>query len=110
MAPTRRTSLAHVDPSQFDGRDNDRLALIEEAKKLVSRLQTKEERIYDLTFTQPIVFAALQTCLDVGLWAGWSKVGGKVASVQDLCKLCEHNIEPNLLRTYTVPSPSLTQG
>lgn len=98
MAPTLRTSLAQVDPGQFDGRDDERLALIEEAKKLVSRLQTKEERIYDLTFSQPIVFAALQTCLDVGLWAGWSEAGGNATLVPDLCKLCHRDVEPNLLR------------
>ncbi|KAK8057093.1 O-methyltransferase [Apiospora saccharicola] len=98
MAPTLRASLAQVHPDQFDDCDNERLALIEEAKQLISRLQTKEERIYDLTFTQPIVFAALQTCLDVGLWAGWSEAGGKATSVEDLCKLCHDDIEPNLLR------------
>ncbi|KAK8109240.1 hypothetical protein PG984_015041 [Apiospora sp. TS-2023a] len=98
MAPTLRNSLAQVHPDQFDDCDNERLALIEEAKKLISRLQTKEERIYDLTFTQPIVFAALQTCLDVGLWSGWSEAGGEATSVGDLCKLCQHDVEPNLLR------------
>lgn len=84
--------------SQDKMSDSQRIQHIEAARKLISRLQTNEEKMYELTYAQPIVFATLQTGLDVGLWAGWTKAGGHAMSVSELCQVCERKIDPKLLR------------
>ncbi|KAI3318805.1 S-adenosyl-L-methionine-dependent methyltransferase [Xylariaceae sp. AK1471] len=98
MADNHSQIISNLNLNDFSCNDTERLRVIEEAKKLISRLQYKEERIFDITFSQPIVFAALQTFLDLGLWAGWTKAGGPAKTTQEICELCEHNVEPNLLR------------
>lgn len=82
--------------------DHDRLRLVETTKKLLNRVQTNEERLYDITFSQPIVFAALQTLTDLGLWKQWGEIHGVSKSVDELCDLCTPKCDGNLLRT-TVP-------
>ncbi|KAI1756990.1 putative O-methyltransferase [Xylaria castorea] len=78
--------------------DSQRIQHIEAARKLISSLQTNEEKMYELTYAQPIVFAILQTGLDVGLWAGWTKAGGQAMTISQLCQVCEREIDPKLLR------------
>ncbi|KAI0159564.1 S-adenosyl-L-methionine-dependent methyltransferase [Xylariaceae sp. FL1272] len=78
--------------------DVQRFATIEAAQKLISRLQTKEERAYEIGFTWPVVFASLQTCLDVHLWEGWRNAGRDEMTLSELCKLCEPEVDPKLLR------------
>ncbi|KAJ8126570.1 hypothetical protein O1611_g7070 [Lasiodiplodia mahajangana] len=45
--------LDGVGPAEFESDDVSRLQLIESAKKLVSRVETREEKLFDITFTQP---------------------------------------------------------
>ncbi|KAI1148927.1 putative O-methyltransferase [Nemania diffusa] len=78
--------------------DHDRLRLVETTKKLLNRVQTNEERLYDITFSQPIVFAALQTLTDLGLWKQWGEIHGVSKSVDELCDLCTPKCDGNLLR------------
>lgn len=94
------STLDRITQDDFRGNETDRLRVIESANKLISRLQYKAERLYDITFSQPVVFAALQTLLDVGLWAGWTNAGGQAKTVDELCDLCAQEIEPSLLRMY----------
>ncbi|TRX95590.1 hypothetical protein FHL15_003548 [Xylaria flabelliformis] len=70
----------------------------ETVKKLLSRVETREERLYDISFGQPIVSAALQTLLDLGLWKEWAAIGGGSKSVDQLRELCTQDCDPNLLR------------
>ncbi|KAI0189065.1 putative O-methyltransferase [Astrocystis sublimbata] len=78
--------------------DSQRVQSIEAARKLISRLQTNGEKMHELTYVQPIVFAMLQAGLDVGLWAGWTQVGGDSKTVSELSQVCKREIEPELLR------------
>ncbi|KAJ8124221.1 hypothetical protein ONZ43_g13 [Nemania bipapillata] len=82
----------------FKSNDADRLRLVETTKKLLSRVQTKEERLFDITFSQPIVFSALQTLTDLRLWPQWEANRGGPKSVQELSELCTPKCEANLLR------------
>ncbi|KAI0904985.1 putative O-methyltransferase [Ustulina deusta] len=90
-------TLDGIEAGDFNN-EVDRLRLIETVKKLQGRLETGEERMYDITFTQPVVFAALETLLDLGLWKKWTEVGGVSRSVHELCELCAQKCDLNLLR------------
>ncbi|KAI0100275.1 putative O-methyltransferase [Nemania sp. FL0031] len=90
--------LDGIEPEEFRSNDVDRLRLIESAKRPVSRIEIKEEKFFDLTFTQPVVFSALQTLNDLGLWKQWETVGGGPKSVDEVCDLCTPKCDLNLLR------------
>jgi hypothetical protein len=90
------STLDQISPDKIS--DSQRIQSIEAARRLISRFQTREEKMYELTYAQPIVFATLQTGLDVGLWAGWTKAGGHAMTVSELCQVCERKIDPKLLR------------
>ncbi|KAI8950393.1 putative O-methyltransferase [Xylaria longipes] len=91
-------TLEGIKADDFEGNDTDRVQLIETAKKLLSRVETRQERWYDITFGQPVVFAALQTLVDLGLWNKWAAIGGVPKSVEQLRELCTPKCDPNLLR------------
>jgi hypothetical protein len=101
------STLDQISPAKMN--DSQRIQSINAARKLISRLQTKEEKMYDLTYVQPIVFATLQTGLDVGLWRGWTKAGGQAMTVSELCQVCERKIDPKLLRKWDLPSTAPTR-
>ncbi len=97
-------TLDGIEAGDFNN-DVDRLRLIETVKKLLGRVETGEERMYDITFTQPVVFAALETLLDLGLWKKWTEVGGVSRSVHELCELCAQKCDLNLLRMTAQNNP-----
>ncbi|KAI0514947.1 putative O-methyltransferase [Xylaria bambusicola] len=92
------TTLNGIEAGNFKENDIDRLKLIEAAKKLLVRVEAKEERWFDLVFSQPIVFAALEILLDLGLWQKWTVIDGASKSVDELCELCTPKCDLNLLR------------
>ncbi|CAJ2504966.1 Uu.00g123600.m01.CDS01 [Anthostomella pinea] len=96
------TALGSISSGDFEGNGVQRLKFVEAAKKLVSRLETNVEKIFDITFAQPAVFAALQTCLDLGLWEAWTAAGGGAKSVEELSKLCKQDVDPNLARSVNI--------
>ncbi|KAI1338947.1 S-adenosyl-L-methionine-dependent methyltransferase [Xylariaceae sp. FL0016] len=91
------SALSSAGIQNFELDPNARLKIVDAAKALVSRLQTNEEKVFEMTFSRPIVFASIQILLDIGLWEGWTKIGGGAKSVEDLSSLCKQDIEPNLL-------------
>ncbi|GAP91262.1 putative winged helix-turn-helix transcription repressor DNA-binding [Rosellinia necatrix] len=91
-------TLDGIGVGDFEANDLERLQLIEAAKRLLSRIETREERMYDITFTEPIVFAALQILLDLGIWKQWTMARGVSKSVDELSELCTARCDPNLLR------------
>lgn len=99
-------TLDGIKAEDLESNDLDRLQLIETVKKLLSRVETKEERFFDITLTQPIVFAALQVLINIGLWKQWEEVGGVPKSVDELCELCTKKCDANLLRMTQPPRPS----
>ncbi|KAI0839630.1 putative O-methyltransferase [Hypoxylon sp. FL0890] len=85
-------------PTDFEGRETERLQLMTSARKLVSRLETKEEKTRTITFQDPALYAALKTCIDIDLWRGWTAAGGGEKSLEELAKLASKDCDLNLLR------------
>ncbi|KAI1472981.1 putative O-methyltransferase [Daldinia caldariorum] len=84
--------------TDFEGNEPGRLQLITTARKLVSRLETRHEKIFNIDFRNPVEYAVIRVCLDIGLWRQWTVGGGGEKTVEELAKLAEKDIEVNLLR------------
>ncbi|KAI1380554.1 putative O-methyltransferase [Hypoxylon crocopeplum] len=82
----------------FGGHETERLKLVASARKLISRLETNEERFYTVAFQEPIVYAVLKTCIDLGLWRGWTAAGGGEKSFEQLAAFTTKDCDPNLFR------------
>ncbi|CAG9984185.1 unnamed protein product [Clonostachys byssicola] len=76
----------------------ERLRVRAAARKLLAKVESPYERAWGFCFEHPVVFAALQTSIDLGLWAAWNASGGGDKTIDDLVKLAKHDIQPNLLR------------
>ncbi|CAG9947995.1 unnamed protein product [Clonostachys rosea f. rosea IK726] len=76
----------------------ERLRVRAAARKLLAKVESPYERAWGFCFEHPVVFAALQTSIDLGLWAAWNAAGGGDKTIDDLVKLAKHDIQPNLLR------------
>ncbi|KAK5626322.1 hypothetical protein RRF57_002037 [Xylaria bambusicola] len=87
-------TLNGIEAGDFEGNDAGRLKLIEATKKLLVRVEAKEERWFDL----PIVFAAVEILLSLGLWQKWAAADGASKSAGELCELCTPKCDINLLR------------
>lgn len=87
--------------ADFKDHNAERFRLLASARKLINRLETDQERMIDIAFHEPIVFAVLKTCLDLGLWHQWVAAGGGERSLDDLAKLTTKDCDANLLRKFT---------
>ncbi|CAH0045057.1 unnamed protein product [Clonostachys solani] len=76
----------------------ERLRVRAAARKLLAKVESPYERAWGFCFEHPVVFAALQTSIDLGLWAAWNAAGSGDKTIDDLVKLAKHDIQPNLLR------------
>ncbi|KAI0026143.1 S-adenosyl-L-methionine-dependent methyltransferase [Xylariomycetidae sp. FL0641] len=90
-------ALDSITPSDFEGNHTDRLRCVEAARKLINRLQSSDEKMYDIGFSQPVVFAAIQTCHDLGIWENWRAAGVGAQTVDEICKLAKTGCDPKLL-------------
>ncbi|KAJ5360888.1 Winged helix-turn-helix transcription repressor DNA-binding [Penicillium concentricum] len=90
-------SLDAVQPEVFGGNEVERLKVRAAARRLLARVETPYERAWGFCFEQPVVFAALQTCIDLGLWKSWTKVGGE-KSINELVAFTTPAVDTNLLR------------
>jgi len=102
MASQSKDIIAALDNfshASFNGDEVERLRVRAAARRLLARVESPYERAWGFCFEHPVVFAALQTCIDLGLWKAWTGAGGGEKSIDDLLKLATHDIEPNLLRT-----------
>ncbi|OTB00254.1 hypothetical protein M426DRAFT_238377 [Hypoxylon sp. CI-4A] len=86
--------------ADFEGHETKRLQLLSSARKLLSRVELNQERVMNIAFSQPITYAALKTCVDLGLWHGWTEAGGGEKSVDELVKLTSKDCDLNLLRRF----------
>lgn len=76
-----------------------RLDLVAALRRSLYRVQTPFERIWDMMLAEPLLYAAVKTAMDLGLWKAWAKhAGGASMSIDELAKLCDHECDPNLLR------------
>lgn len=90
--------LDGIQPDAFGGNEVERLKVRAAARRLLARVETPYERAWGFCFEHPIVFAALQTCIDLGLWKSWTAIGGGEKSIDELVDLTKPTIETNLLR------------
>lgn len=90
--------LDAVQHEDFGGNEVERLQVRAAARRLLSRLETPYERAWGFCFEHPAVFAALQTCIDLGLWKTWTKMGGGEKSIDELVQMTSPTVESNLLR------------
>ncbi|PYI20164.1 putative O-methyltransferase [Aspergillus violaceofuscus CBS 115571] len=94
-----------LDGIQADALGNsevDRLRLCAAARRLLARVETPYERAWDLCFAQPIIFAAIQTCINLQLWKAWTDVGDGEMSLDELVRLTTPTVDTNLLREANV--------
>lgn len=82
--------------------DAERYAAKEAARRLLSRLETPFERGWTLTFETPVLIAALQVCLNLGIWAKWYEAaqndGVSSHTLDQIASMSKEEVEPNLLR------------
>ncbi|KAJ5588152.1 hypothetical protein N7537_010830 [Penicillium hordei] len=90
-------SLDTIEPGVFAGNEVERLKVRAAARRLLARVETPYERAWGFCFEQPVVFAALQTCIDLGLWKSWTGVGGE-KSIDELVAFTTPTVDTNLLR------------
>jgi hypothetical protein len=91
-------TLDAVQPDVFGGNEVERLQVRAAARRLLARVETPYERAWGFCFEHPVVFAALQTCIDVGLWKAWTDVEGGEKSIYELVELATPTVDTNLLR------------
>lgn len=95
-------ALDAVQPEGFGGNEVERLQVRAAARRLLARVETPYERAWGFCFEHPVVFAALQTCIDVGLWKAWTTAGGGEQTIDELVKFTSPVVETNLLRKLAV--------
>lgn len=80
------------------GHESSRLAVLDAARRLATRLETVAEQATRLSFEQPIIFAAVQVFVDVGIWEAWNDSDGGVKTADELARLAKVTIELGLVR------------
>ncbi|KAJ5082209.1 hypothetical protein N7532_011252 [Penicillium argentinense] len=91
-------ALDAVHPEAFGGNEVERLQVRAAARRLLARVESPYERAWGFCFEHPVAFAALQTCIDVGLWKAWTISGGGEKNIDELVKFTQPAVETNLLR------------
>ncbi|KAE8350678.1 O-methyltransferase-domain-containing protein [Aspergillus coremiiformis] len=92
-------ALDAVQPAAI-GNEVERLQVRTAVRRLLARVETPYERAWGFCFEHPVVFAALQTCINLGLWTSWTRVGGGEKSLDELVQLTSPPVDPNLLRRF----------
>ena len=98
------TALDSVHPEVFSN-EVERLQVRAAARRLLARLETPYERAWGFCFEHPVVFAALQVCIDLGIWKAWTDMEGGEKSISELAELANTNVDVNLLREFSFFSP-----
>ncbi|KAJ5107932.1 hypothetical protein N7456_004607 [Penicillium angulare] len=89
--------LDGIQADAFGGDEVERLKVRAAARRLLARVETPYERAWGFCFEHPIVFAALQTCIDLRLWKTWTSIGGGEKSIEELVLMTTPIAETNLL-------------
>lgn len=91
-------ALDSVQPEAFGGNEVERLKVRAAVRRLLARVETPYERAWGFCFEHPVVFAALQICIDVGLWKAWTDAEGGERSIDELVNFTTPIVDTNLLR------------
>ena len=92
-------NLDAVSHETFGDNTVERLQVRAAARRLLARVETPNERAWGFGFEPPVVFTALLTGIDLGLWKSWTDAEGGEKTVEELVKLANTDISANLLRT-----------
>ncbi|KAB5533539.1 S-adenosyl-L-methionine-dependent methyltransferase [Coniochaeta sp. 2T2.1] len=94
--------LEGISHTSFKGDEVERLRVRAAARRLLARVESPHERAWGFCFEQPVVFAALQTCIDLGLWKAWTSNGGGEKTIDQLVNFTTRpeDVEPELLRRF----------
>ncbi|KAJ6172591.1 hypothetical protein N7470_001658 [Penicillium chermesinum] len=95
------SALDAVQPDLFGGNEVERLQVRAAARRLLARVETPYERAWGFCFEHPVVFSALQTCIDVGLWKAWTSAEGGEKTLDELVSFTKPVVETNLLLEET---------
>ncbi|KAL4788957.1 O-methyltransferase-domain-containing protein [Aspergillus venezuelensis] len=93
-------ALDEVQPQAFGDNEVGRLQVRAAARRLLARVETPYERAWSFCYEPPVVFAALQTFIDVGLWKSWTAAGGGEKSIGELVQITSPTVDTNLLRRF----------
>jgi hypothetical protein len=97
------STLESIDLSSF-ANDAERYQVKEAVRKLAVRIETPFEKIWELSFENPPLIAALRVGIDLGIWRKWAAIheeGGEAEmSLDQIAALCDRRPEKNLLREY----------
>lgn len=101
-------AVATLDAVQSDGFGDEaaRLAVLAAAKRLVARLERPSEQASNLGFGHPVVFAAVQTFIDLGIWEAWVASGSGPKTTSELVGLANTSVELGLISTFPPPPSS----
>ena len=97
-------SLDSIQATSFIS-DAERYEVKEAARRLLSRLETPFEQSWRLSMETPVLIAAVQTVLNLGIWDKWTEADkakpGAPVDLEQLLKWTNKEVEPNLLRKPT---------
>ncbi|KAL4883935.1 S-adenosyl-L-methionine-dependent methyltransferase [Aspergillus karnatakaensis] len=93
-------ALDAIKPEAFGGNEVERLHVRAAARRLLARLENPYERAWGFCFEHPVVFAALQTFIDTGLWKAWTAAEGGEKTIDELVQFTSPTVETNLLRRF----------
>lgn len=94
-------AFENISHGSFNGNEVERLRFRAAARRMLARVESPYERAWGFCFEHPVVFASLQTTIDLGLWKTWKEAGGGEKTIDELVKLCNKDVTPNLLRMHT---------
>lgn len=98
MPPSVKDVLAILDDLPSDISETERWQLTDALRSKLHLLQTPFERSWEMTLASPLVYSAIKTLLNLGLWETWRTAEGEEKSVDELVELCGGKCEANLLR------------
>ncbi|KAH8591737.1 putative O-methyltransferase [Bisporella sp. PMI_857] len=101
MAGSTAATIETLDAITFEQYKDDSLArlnTIAAVRRLLNRLQTPFERAWDIVFDNPVSYAAIQTCIDLGIWKAWLEDGAGEKTLEEVKQLANADIDLNLLR------------
>lgn len=91
-------TLDNVSLDDLGTHPGDRIAVIEAAKRMLARLETPFEQVWQLSLVGATVASAIRVIRNVGLFEAWREAGGKEASLEELWVLSKTHCDIVLLR------------
>jgi len=93
--------LDSISLDNFKGDEAARAKVRAAVRRLSTRVDYPFEQATALCLEWPLTTAAVETCIDMGLWKAWlTEGGGTERNLDELVKMLPVACETNLLRQY----------